>query len=133
MFFDLGIPCHLLRWIANYLYDRSQQVAVDGELVSGVPQDSVLVPILDGLCGIHLSSGNTVLFANDLLLHNCISQPSDFIALQKDVDELCNWLNNYNLTLNAKKWKSLLISRKKQPIEATVINVKGHPLERVAS
>ena len=95
----LGIPCHLIRWIANYLYDRSQQVAVDGELspytsvVSGVPQGSVLGPILfliyiDGLCGIYLSSGNTVLFADDLLLHNCISQPSDFIALQKYVDEL---------------------------------------------
>lgn len=140
----LGIPCHLIRWIANYLYDRSQQVAVDGELspytsvVSGVPQGSVLGPILfliyiDGLCGIHLSSGNTVLFADDLLLHNRISQLSDFIALQKDVDELCNWLNNYSLTLNAKKCKSLLISRKKQPIEAPVINVKGHPLERVTA
>jgi hypothetical protein len=32
-----------------------------------------------------------------------------------------------------KKCKSLLISRKKQPIEAPVINVKGQPLERVTT
>ena len=94
----LGIPCHLIRWIAHYLHDRSQQVAIDGELsphtnvVSGVPQGSVLGPILfliymDGLCSIQLSSGNTALFADDLLLHSHISQPSDFVV-QKDVDVL---------------------------------------------
>ena len=139
----LGISRYLIRWIAHYLHDRSQQVAVDGELsphtsvVSGVPQGSVLEPILfliyiDGLCGIHLSSGNTVLFADDLL-HSRISQPSDFIILQKHVDELCKWLNSYSLTLNAKKCKSLLISRKKHPIEAPSIIVSGHPLERVTA
>ena len=59
----------------------------------------LLLDHFDGLCGIHLSSGNTVLFTDDLLLHSRISQPSDFIALQKDVDELCNWLNNYTVSL----------------------------------
>ena len=71
-----------------------------------------------------------MLFA-DSLLHSRISQPSDFIAVQKDVDELGNWLSIYSLTLNAKKCKSLLISRKKQPIEAPAITVEGQPLERV--
>ena len=70
-----------------------------------------------------------MLFADNLLLHSRISQQSDFIAVQKDVDEL----GNYSLTLNAKKCKSLLISRKKQPIEAPAITVEGQPLERVTA
>ena len=78
-----------------------------------------------------------MLFADDLLLHTCISCSSDFISLQRcqsDIDELCAWLNNnYSLTLNANKCKSLLISRKKQPTEAPAMFVNGHPLERVTS
>ena len=93
-----GIPCHLIRWIVNYLYEAFSAGSSRWRALSThwcCIQGSVLGPILfliyiDGLCGIHLSSGNTMLFADDLLLHSRISQPSDFIALQKDVNELCN-------------------------------------------
>ena len=42
---ELGVDHYLLRWICNYLLERKQQVVVDGA-ISGVPQGSVLVPLL---------------------------------------------------------------------------------------
>ena len=49
---DIGLNDYLLRWICNYLYNRHQYVVVDGEsspptqVLSGVPQGSVLGPLL---------------------------------------------------------------------------------------
>ena len=52
-FANLNLNPHLYRWIANYLYQRTQAVGLglDGEtsttlpVISGVPQGSVLGPL----------------------------------------------------------------------------------------
>ena len=108
---QLEIPDHLIRWMTSYLYNRVQQVGVMGELssptrvISGVPQGSVLGPLLfliyiDGLSGIQLSGGSIILFADDLLLHRKITCFEDFALLQSDIDELCTWLFSHKLMLN---------------------------------
>ena len=117
----LEVPSYLIRWISSYLHNRVHQVGVLGELspptsvVSGVSQGSVLGPLLFlyGLSGIQLSGGSIVLFADDLLLHRVITCIDDLDCIQNDIDELCNWLSSYKLTLNPIKYKSLLISRKR--------------------
>ena len=118
----LEVPSYLIRWISSYLHNRVQQVGVVGELspptsvVSGVPQRSVLglllfLTYIDGLSGIQLSSGGSIV--HDLLLHRVITCIDDIDCIQNDTDELCNWLSSYKLTLNPRKCKSLLISRKR--------------------
>ena len=74
------------RWFDNYLKDRSQAVRVDGiqskplELVKGVPQGSILGPLLFTLyiinigdeirkCQIHLYTDDTVMY--------CIASTAD--------------------------------------------------------
>ena len=74
-----GLSDRLLNWIWAYLSDRSQVVCVDGhlsnsgKLVSGVPQGSVLGPVLfllfiNDVIDIFSSGVTARLFADDLKL-----------------------------------------------------------------
>ena len=54
--FALNLNPFLSRWISDYLTDRTQQVIVEGatsnviEVLSGVPQGSILGPSVLNLC-----------------------------------------------------------------------------------
>ena len=87
-------------------------VCVDGSssdvlpVSSGVPQGSVLGPILfiiciDGITKVALTAGNLSLFADDILLYRPIQNIEDFAFLQNDVTKLCSWTNdNFTLKTN---------------------------------
>ena len=141
---EMNLDLHLLRWIANYLCLRTQAVGVKGvtsnsqAVVSGVPQGSVLGPLLfliyiDGICGVKVSDGTLILFADDLLLYRPIKSAKDFELLQHDVSAIANWVSNNFLCFNTQKCKQMLVSRKRFPsTAATPISIDGKELELVS-
>ena len=85
---------------------------------SGVPQDSVLGPLLFSLyidlMDIDFSPGTEILlFADDILLYKPIWVPTDVNHLQRDVNKLSNWTKQNYLQINNQKTKTLVISRKR--------------------
>ena len=101
---------------------RSQFVAVDGshsshlEVVSGVPQGTVLGPtlfchfindIVDG------STSTIRLFADDAVIYREISSPSDHACPQYDLRNLESWAKTWQMQFNIAKCHLLSISNKK--------------------
>ena len=117
-----GIRRNTLRWIKELvLTDRSQQVVVNGEysqlceVSSGVPQGSVLGPLLF-LCYIndtvHSISSTIRLYADDNLLYRSIHSEQDVVALQNDLNTLSQWADVWQMSFNPSKTGFLRITNK---------------------
>ena len=123
-----GIQGSILAWIEDFLTGRTQSVLVDGvtsnpvDVTSGVPQGSVLGPILF-LCYINdlpdqVSSGCR-LFADDSILYREISTPDDSTQLQKDLDALAAWESKWGMAFHPDKCTVLQVTRKKTALSHT--------------
>ena len=120
-----GLSPHSQEWIRSYLPDRQQWVVVGGEashdnpVLSGVPQGSVLGPLLfllyiNDITEIQLSSGSVLnLFADDMLLYKPITSQHDYQSLQEDVNRIQKQVNTNYLSLNSSKCKCMLVTRRK--------------------
>jgi hypothetical protein len=97
------------------------KVMIDGEtsqeakVTSGVPQGTVLGPILF-LCHINdlpeAVSSSVRLFADDCLLYRIIESIQDHVKLQEDLKALENWALINGMSFNAKKCYILSIKSK---------------------
>ena len=115
-----GLCDAILAWITDYLTCREQKVVVSGEesqntnVLSGVPQGSVQGPLLfliyiDDLARLPLlDGGQTVLYADDLLLFRPIKIQEDYHHLQDDILTIEDWVNSNYLTLNPTKCKYMV-------------------------
>ena len=85
----------LLKWIESFLHQRRQRVTINGvksdwgSVTSGVPQGSVLGPILFILFVNSISDeGDILLFADDTKLYKIIDTDEDQLAMQEDINKL---------------------------------------------
>uniref|UniRef100_A0A452HYE6 Reverse transcriptase domain-containing protein n=1 Tax=Gopherus agassizii TaxID=38772 RepID=A0A452HYE6_9SAUR len=110
----MGINMKIERWIRNWLKGRLQRVVLKGELsgwkevTSGVPQGSVLGPILFNLfiTDLGTKSGNVLIkFADDTKLGGIANTEKDRDIIQEDLDDLVNWSNSNRMKFNSEKCK----------------------------
>ena len=108
---------YINRWIASFLYNRTQAVVVDGEssthidVESGIPQGSVLGSSLFLLYINDMPERikSTVrIFADDTIAYLTISSDKDSNDLQNDLDKLALWKQNgkcHSIRTNAMCYK----------------------------
>ena len=141
---QLNLDPNIVSWVRNYLSDRSQCVVINGvcseylPVISGVPQGSVLGPLLfliyiNDLTDLDISMGSKiVLYADDILLYRPVSSDSDFVSLQRDINMIQTWASSNFMTFNESKCKVMHISRKRSPLSpCTSIMLNGSILETV--
>jgi len=111
-----GVTGKLLDWIKNFLSGRRQRVVVNGELsawadiLSGIPQGSVLGPILFVIFINDLPDvvrSTTKIFADDTKLFRAIRTHEDHEIIQQDLDNLVKWSRDWQLGFNESKCKIL--------------------------
>ena len=133
----LGIRGHLHRWIESFLTGRSQRVVLNGKfsswtpVVSGVPQGSILGPLLFILYINDLSETLTStvrIFADDSTIYREVLSLSDCILLQEDLDTLSNWTKTWQLPLNIIKCKAMCLSNKRK-VHPFTYHLNGTPLD----
>ena len=104
-----GIINHTLSWIGAFLSNRTQTTVVNGvhsiyvEVTSGVPQGSVLGPMLFLL---YINDINNAItsqikhFADDSVLYRNIHNQNDQEILQNDLDTISSWAEKWLMELN---------------------------------
>ncbi len=112
--YRLGICGTLLKWISAFLTNRVQSVVVENtfsswvNVISGVPQGSVLGPILfllfiNDVTDISDSGTKFSLFADDIKIYSSIDIIEDCGSLQAALDKLAVWSEIWQLSINIKK------------------------------
>ena len=105
----------LIRWIKSFLTDRSQQVVLCGQvslaaiIISGVPQGTVLSPILflifiNDITGC-ITHSTIRCFADDTKISKAISCEADMAILQADLDTVTEWSSRNNMQLHKDKFE----------------------------
>ena len=111
--FSLGVEGQLLNWIQAYLTNRSQFVCLNNSysdskpVISGVPQGSVLGPVLflvyindlvDVLHDVHIK-----LYADDAKIYLATKRNTPNLKLQADLNRLATWAKENQLSLAIQK------------------------------
>jgi hypothetical protein len=119
-----GIRGALAEWLRSFLTNRTQCVVVDGQssaaadVLSGVPQGTVLGPLLFLLYINDLPEkleSSCRLFADDCLVYSDISSSADTEILQRDLQKLEKWQNDWLMSFNPKKCSTITFATRDPP------------------
>ena len=136
-----GIHGNLLSWMESFLTKRVQSVICEGTtsttspVTSGVPQESVLGPLLFLTYINDLQNGLTStvkLFADDTLLCGVVVEDSDFNNLQDDLNRLETWQHEWQMQFNPSKSNVICILNTQSPPQRTYFFC-GSNIEQVDS
>ena len=130
--FDVGISGVALKWFANYLTDRRQQVTVASatsralDCTCGVPQGSVLGPVLFNVYTRDVKSVSSpipsVQFADDIALYDSKASAGEVSkSVSSAVTDLAIWLKSRGLILNASKSQVMTISPQHAGPEVSIV------------
>ena len=124
---SMGISDELYNLLGNYLSDRFQMVILNGQtaswkpVVAGVPQSSILVPLLFLAYINDLPNGlksNAKLFADDTSLFTIVKDKNESNnTLNNDLLLISKWAYNWKMVFNpnpSKPAQEVLFSRKKK-------------------
>jgi hypothetical protein len=137
-----GITGKLLDWLQDYLIDRQQRVIINGQASSwgnikaGVPQESVLGPLLflifiNDLTDV-VKHCKIRLFADDTCLFIEVDDPDTTAQLiNDDLDSIQSWADKWRVTFSPPKTEELLVSRKRIKSVHPPLYLDVQPIKRV--
>ena len=118
-----GFTGKVLKWISAWLSNRQQRVVLNGQqsswiqVTSGVPQGSILGPILFTIFINDLDEGVDevvkilVKFADDTKLGHAVDTDQEREAFQTALDTLCSWAETWNMRFNVDKCHVVHVGR----------------------
>ena len=128
---SLGITGNILLWIQNWLDNRRQRVVINnnfsewGKVSSGVPQGSVLGPVLF-LIYINDLENNLISklnkFADDSKLGKTVNSIEDRVVLQRDLDNLYKWSAEWQMQFNIDKCSLIHLGKENPNYDYTLGN-----------
>ena len=126
-----GITGKILKWVKHWLSNRRQKVSINNEnsnwldVTSGVPQGSVLGPVLfiiyinDLDCDLVSKVGK---FADYTKLCKSIIDPNDIELLRNDLQKLDKWSSDWQMQFNVDKCTVMHFGHKNQQNEYSLGN-----------
>jgi len=125
-----GITGKVSQWVREWLKERMQRVCINGvtsswlEVMSGVPQGSVLGPILFLIYINDFDNGikNWILkFADDTKIFSAVNNDSDRRLFQIDLDDLLMWAEEWQIMFSVSKCKVMHLGHKNHGYSYSVI------------
>ena len=120
--YSYNINEDIIKWITAYLSNRLQRVKINnsysnwGNVISGIPQGSILGPLLfiiyiNELSDICDSGSCLFLYADDAKIYKHILNNQDKDIIQNDLIKLKLWADNWLIKLNIDKCKKVSYGR----------------------